>query len=622
MQPQPRTLEQASATTGISTLQLELRRLFRAVPAHVALLQSLARLGEHLRATYVSIHARLGSRFLSEEWVREGMVVGDALRETVNENMLEAMDAGKARCARLGEDPDFAVSVIAAVIYDQDLEEVGAAAIVVGPGDREGALHALSQFEGIMGFISVLASGDGGGGGGGSGVETEHLDPQAARAAMHPVRLAFHMVSRLQNRHGLEQVAVGFVQGARKRIRVVAAGGLDDVRAANPGVKLIRAAMEECFDRREIVLCPGTIVTEDSPPQDDCRMHSQWSRSVGGDAVGSFPVRFEDQIVAVVSVRHGGALETSDLAGFAEELGGYETLVPLASLSVRGVAAHVRDSTMAWARGKLLSGRRKAVALLVLPVLLVGWLAFGSLPYSLTVPCVVVALDQRTVSSPREGTLIDVRARPGVPVAAGELLAVLDAREETLKRVELEAELARVDAQIDMALGTGDAGMVRVLSAERGAIVAELEVVKLSIEQAEIRAPMTGTVIVGDLRRRVGSTVALGEPLFEMATGGRLAAELHIPENRMSQDLDGVTGVLAPSVRPHERISLGPVSVFPVSRVVDGKNVFYGESKAFEEAGGLLPGMEGFAHLDVGWRPVWWVLTHRITDWMHLRFWL
>ena len=260
--------------------------------------------------------------------------------------------------------------------------------------------------------------------------------------------------------------------------------------------------------------------------------------------------------------------------------------------------------------------------LLLLPVLFVGWLAFGSLPYSLTVPCVVTALDQRTVSSPREGVLLEIKVRPGVWVQEGELLAVLDARAENLKRVELEFELAKLEAQMDMALGEGNAGGVRVLEAGKNAILAEIEVVGLAIEQAQIRAPMSGIVIDGDLRRRIGSKVALGEPLFEMATNDQLAVELHIPENRMSHELADVTGVFAPSARPHERIPLGPISVFPISQVLDGKNVFFAESMAFTEPEELLPGMEGVAHLNVGWRGAWWVLTHRITDWMHLHFWL
>jgi hypothetical protein len=325
--------------------------------------------------------------------------------------------------------------------------------------------------------------------------------------------------------------------------------------------------------------------------------------------------------VAIVSVRHGSPLSAEDLSQFANELSGYESLVPLASLSVRGVAAHLRDSMGGWVARRISSSRGKAIAILLLPVLFASWLALGSLPYSLAVPCVVTAVDQRTISSPRAGTLLEVKTRPGLEVQAGDLLAVLDAREEELQKLELKARLAKLDALIDIARGEENAGAVRVHEAGRNSALAELEVVSLKIEQAQIRAPVSGLVIKGDMRRRVGSRLSLGEPLFEMASQEQLGVELHIPENRMSRDLDDVSAVFSPSVRPHEKVHLGPIFVFPVSEVLEGKNVFLAESRAIDAPADLLPGMEGVAHLDIGWRPAWWVLTHRITDWMRLNFW-
>ena len=67
------------ARTGISALQVELRRLFQAVPPHVAMLESLARMGEYFTATYAAVHARLGTRFLSEEWTRPGFKAAEEL---------------------------------------------------------------------------------------------------------------------------------------------------------------------------------------------------------------------------------------------------------------------------------------------------------------------------------------------------------------------------------------------------------------------------------------------------------------------------------------------------------------------------------------------------------------
>jgi hypothetical protein len=56
--------------------------------------------------------------------------------------------------------------------------------------------------------------------------------------------------------------------------------------------------------------------------------------------------------------------------------------------------------------------------------------------------------------------------------------------------------------------------------------------------------------------------------------------------------------------------------------VIGEANVFLGEAVVMASLEGIAPGMEGVAHLRAGARPVWWVLTHRLTDWARLNFWL
>jgi multidrug efflux pump subunit AcrA (membrane-fusion protein) len=50
--------------------------------------------------------------------------------------------------------------------------------------------------------------------------------------------------------------------------------------------------------------------------------------------------------------------------------------------------------------------------------------------------------------------------------------------------------------------------------------------------------------------------------------------------------------------------------------------VVLGEADVEIDLGLLPPGMEGTARIDAGARSAWWVVTHRMTDWLHLNFWL
>ena len=114
----------------------------------------------------------------------------------------------------------------------------------------------------------------------------------------------------------------------------------------------------------------------------------------------------------------------------------------------------------------------------------------------------------------------------------------------------------------------------------------------------------------------------MGDPMLELARYDRIVIALRIPEQAILQAQDCRGATFAPSARPQQRLALGDLRVPPSTTVIDGRNVFVTEAVALATLEGLAPGMEGVVHLDVGYRPVWWVLTHRLTDWLAVNFWV
>ena len=78
----------------------------------------------------------------------------------------------------------------------------------------------------------------------------------------------------------------------------------------------------------------------------------------------------------------------------------------------------------------------------------------------------------------------------------------------------------------------------------------------------------------------------------------------------------------APAAEPDRGYELVNLRIAPSSTIIDAQNVFLGEADVDIDLGLLPPGMEGTARIDAGARSAWWVLTHRLTDWLHLNFWL
>ena len=579
---------------------------------------ALTRIGEYVGASYAVIHARIGVLNVSEEWSDQALDAEDPIRQTVNSIMWEAMSAGTAKCVRMRQPGKPPAAVVSAILFDEDIEEAGTAAIVIHDCDHERAMDILSWFEGIVGFLALLVAQQGSPEAVRSSSSPENTSARLNSAAQHPTRLAMEMASELKNRHELDIAAIGFVSGGR--VRVAAISGMDEVRSSNPGVARVRAAMEECLDFRETVIFGGPLAESDLDV--DCRLHAQWSAAAGGYAVASLPLCSGDDIVAIVSVvgSSPNALQHGELHEFAEEMADYATLVPLSQNASRSVLSHAANRTGQLIRGVF--GRRKATTTTLACAALSAWLVFGTLPYSLTVPCVVEATAHRTVPSPREAVLAELFARPGDIVSKGQLLAILDAHEDILERDKLHAEIATLQAKADQALAEGEAGEGRIFAAQEHSLRAQLAAVERSIQQAEIRAPQAGVILQGDLRERLGGRLSLGDPLFEMAGGDHMVVKLRIPENVVLDARECLAATFAPAARPEDTFELEKVRIEPSSTVFEGKNVFLGESATNARLGRLAPGMEGVAHLELENRNAWWVLTHRVTNWLRLNFWM
>lgn len=601
--------EPANEWVSVAALQCRLRELFATKPLNRALAIGLQNMAELMQADYAVVHARYGNTPLSEEWSREEYELGDALREAVNTVMVEASDADQARCVRLSADQR-AGAVVAAVLYDDGHQQAGSVGFVFRDCGRAKAYEILVQIESLVGFLALLLSARGRPAGGkpnGSAASSAPLT--------EPARLLLQVASEVGNRHGLDQVAIGIVRG--KRVRVALMNGETEPRAANPGVRLLRAAMEECLDHGDRVTASG------DPAVAEHRLHAAWLAERGGGAVASLPLVFDDRPVAIVSVASGDphALDGDKLEMLGRDVAAYPPLVHVSRLATRSLGEHCRDAARAaWQHWG--GERRRRLFLIPLLAAVLAWLAIGELPYSLTVPCTVAAADRRTISSPRDGILADYFVRPGDQVRTGQLLAELDHHEDRLAKVELDFELQALDAQLDRALAEHDAGMLRVLEAQRAGMTARLAIVERRIEQARIRAPQDGIVLQGDLRQRLGSRLALGDALFELARTDAVVVQLRIPEQAVLDARQTVKASVVVAADPGTPHPLRDLRIAPASTVTDGQNNFVGEAEADASVWRVAPGSEGFAMLDVGRRRVWWVLGHRVMDWLRLNFWI
>lgn len=606
------TTEPPRELTSLTSLQCDLRVLFANRPTNRALVEVLQRIGSRLGAIYAVVHTRIGVHLLSEEWEGPGEDIDSDTREFVNSTLWEAISSEEAMCKRIPGTEDVLVT---AVMYDQDIEPSGGAALVIKDCPKSRVLQVLAQLEGILGFLSLLI----GSPQGKTKAVAERRSIEPHTAASHPMRLAYAIISDLEARYGFDLTAIGFVTA--RRVEVAAVSGVDDLRPANPGIAVLRSAMEECLDRGAPIVHLGL---DGQNHTDDCRLHAQWSGEANGNPVASLPLLCMEEVVAIVSMSQGAGtkLSVEQVQLIAEELSGYAALVPLTRSASRSLAKHAKDAVKAQSKQLLQRGHRKSLLAVITALVTAVWLAFGSLNYSFTVPCEVRASDRRTISCPRAGVLAELFVRPGDRVHSGQLLAALDANDEYLKRAELTAEVESLDALIDNAVANRRSGQLRIHEAHKRSVLAQLAIVDAAIGQAQIRAPQDGLILEGDLRELLGGRLKTGDRLFELARYDRASVMLQIPERLVLSAHECKIAHFAPAARPNMSYPLEELRIAPASTVIDGSNVFLGEALVQIPLDELPPGMEGTAHVNAGSHSAWWVLTHRVTDWLRLNFWL
>lgn len=157
------------------------------------------------------------------------------------------------------------------------------------------------------------------------------------------------------------------------------------------------------------------------------------------------------------------------------------------------------------------------------------------------------ALRSVAVTPEASGRLVEVRVRPGDRVAAGDLLARLDAEAEriALDRARLMLEDARdTAARLQRLQGTGSASEVQIRDAERAVRGAELDLAQaeLDLGRRDIRAPIDG--VVGFVPAEVGNQVTTASEITRIDDRSVLLVSFLVPERHV-RDLVPGTLILA-----------------------------------------------------------------------------
>ncbi len=277
----------------------------------------------------------------------------------------------------------------------------------------------------------------------------------------------------------------------------------------------------------------------------------------------------------------------------------------LISRSPRALLCEFYEEIVGWC-----SAHRTAVAWTILG------LAILPLPEPILVPCRVEPSLRRVVASPFDAVFKAAKVRPGDTVQEDSLLGELDDKEWRWKQAEAEAALDRMIKLRDRAMTAGDDNPVAIqsyhLEAEEKRL--ELEQILHKIRNLEIRSPISGTVISGDLDRAAGVPVKAGQSLFELAPLDGLFAEIELEESTLRQVGIGQS-VWSRFADAPLSFRVGTITrLHPQTTVRNSKNILLAEASlpASDASAALRPGVKGSALIWTSPRPIAWMILRRL----------
>jgi hypothetical protein len=241
------------------------------------------------------------------------------------------------------------------------------------------------------------------------------------------------------------------------------------------------------------------------------------------------------------------------------------------------------------------------------------------MPYRIHCRCEVQPVSKRFIVAPFEGVLEKSLVKNGDVVVQDQLLAQMDGRQLRIELAGLQAELVGARKKFDSELAAGNIAQSQIAKSEAERLKAKINLLIKRTESLEIRSPIDGVVVIGDLEKAQGASLRIGQALFEIAPLDQMYFEVAIPETEIKYAQPQMPVAMKLNAFPYQTWNAEIQLIHPSAEVIDNQNVFVAQALIENEDGSLRPGMKGKAKIKSGWAPLGWSLFHR--PWETVRYW-
>ena len=438
-------------------------------------------------------------------------------------------------------------------------------------------------------------------------------DPRALRVTQevlqtNPLQAALlTAVNKLASEYSLDRVYLGMQMRGRQKLRAVSHGTRYDQRTET--VQHLEAAMNEVAEANQS--CNGKLCQAVAPGL--VRLAKE-----NDSTTWATPLHHEGKVVAVLvcetmNPQLDFATEEPALEGAARLLG---PVLAIKQKQARGVFGTFFSKLKTNLRS---TAWQVSLAGLVGLTLLMGLV---DVPHRVDARANLEGQVQRAVVAPFNGFVADSTARSGDIVNSGDLLARLDDGELMSQWRQSSGEVEKLQNEYRQALASLDRAEAAILQARLNQARARTALLEKQLSQLDLKAPLDGVVVSGDLSRSLGAPVERGQVLFEVSPLDQYRIVLHVDEAQINSVAVGQEGTLALTAAPGQRWPFIVKRLSPVFQTSESGVVYRVEALIQGPTDTLRPGMEGYGKIDIGNRSLGWVLFHQLANWLRVQLWL
>jgi biotin carboxyl carrier protein len=300
------------------------------------------------------------------------------------------------------------------------------------------------------------------------------------------------------------------------------------------------------------------------------------------------------------------------------------------SLPFLAVTRRMRAARLAFTGTK----RKRNIARLVIWGTIAAAILLCPWPYRIEGNCTLLPEHHSVAVLEIPGRVERIYVREGSKIGKGEPIADMDKRKLETELEAARKEVLRLEAEAERFRGAGVEGAeasAQVASLQAAAARANAKRIEADIEAATLRSPIEGVVLTKDVEKHAGETFQAGTPFAEVAAMDVWNLRIDVDQRdigkvgrRLSFGPINVSYILYSQTAYTLGTKLtDPSQISAAAEARENEHVFMVTVRNVEIPetihGALRPGLTGRARIELGTRPLGWILGGKLWNWLQIK---